>query len=136
MLKVIQPKFTWTHFVSPDLEVISTIQKEHDFHELVVEDMIELSGETKVEYYEEDNVVALLLNFPRYDTQSEKYVNNPFVIVVSENYVISVAKYSSKHIERFVHTVQNKHYLEDDLINPTFDLVYDLIDILYEKSVK
>jgi magnesium transporter len=136
MLKVIQPQFTRLHLVAPTSQEVAQIQKEYDFHELIIEDIIELNGENKVEYYEEDNAVSLLINFPKYDFQAEKYIHNPCVIIVSEKYVLSVSKYSSKHIDKFSLLAQQKTYLEGDFATPTFDLVYDIVDMLYEKSVK
>jgi Mg2+ and Co2+ transporter CorA len=96
MLKITQPHFTWTHLHNTTPSEIKNIQKEYDFHELIMEDMTELSGENKVDFYEEDNAVVLLLNFPRYDTVSERYVHNPFVCIVSEKYIITASKYVSK----------------------------------------
>ncbi len=101
-----------------------------------MEDLVELSWENKVEYYEEDNVVTLLMNFPKYDTKTEKYIHNPFVVIVSENYVLSISKYHSRHIDKLATLANKKTYLEEDDSTPTFDLVYDIIDIMYDKSVK
>ncbi len=112
MIKVVQPQFTRIHYSAPSKEDISFIQKEYDFHELIIEDMLELSGENKVEYYEDENIVSLLINYPKYNTQSEKYIHNSCVIVVSEKYVLSVSKYSSKYIEKFATVAEQKNYLE------------------------
>ena len=135
MLKISQPHFTWIHLHNTSSSEIKTIQKEYDFHELIVEDITELSGENKVDFYEEDNAVVLLLNFPRYDATSERYVHNPFVCVVSEKYLITSSKYVSKHIERFMDVASQKNYLKGDFSTPTFDVVYDLIDLMYDKSI-
>lgn len=112
MLKITQPHFTWIHLYNATSTEINKIQKEYDFHELIMEDITELSGENKVDFYEEDNAVVLLLNFPRYDTNSERYVHNPFVCVVSEKYIITASKYVSKHIEKFMDIAAHKNYLQ------------------------
>jgi magnesium transporter len=136
MLLVEQPQFTWIHLKNATKIEIEEIQKRYDFHDLIMEDIIELSSENKVEYYEEDNAVTLLMNFPKYDTNTEKYIHNPFVIVVSDNYILSVSKYHSIYIDQLADMAQQKTYLADDDSTPTFDLVYDIIDIMYDKSVK
>ncbi len=136
MLLVEQPQFTWIHLKNATKAEIEEIQKKYDFHDLIMEDIMELSSENKVEYYEEDNAVTLLMNFPKYDLKTEKYIHNPFVIIVSDNYVLSVSKYHSIYIDQLADLAQQKTYLEDDNSTPTFDLVYDIIDIMYDKSVK
>lgn len=136
MLLVQQPEFTRIHLKNATRSELENIQKEYDFHELIMEDLIELSGENKVEYYEEDNAVTLLLNFPKYDVKTEKYIHNPFVIVVSHSYVLSIGKYNSRHIDNLAKVAQQKTYLQHDNSTPTFDLVYDIIDTMYDKSVK
>ena len=135
MLFVQQPEFTRIHLKNATRAELENIQKEYDFHELIVEEITELSGENKVDFYEEDNAVVLLLNFPRYDSVSERYVHNPFVCVVSEKYLITSSKYVSKHIERFMDVASQKNYLKGDFSTPTFDVVYDLIDLMYDKSI-
>lgn len=136
MILVQQPEFTWIHLKNSTRSELEDIQKEYDFHELIMEDLIELSWENKVEYYEEDNAVTLLLNFPKYDIKTEKYIHNPFVIVVSHSYILSIWKYNSRHIDSLAKIAQQKNYLQNDNSTPTFDLVYDIIDTMYDKSVK
>lgn len=138
MIRVVQPQFTWIHLDNPTRETIENLQKEYNFHELVVEDLTELSGENKVEYYDEDDgqAVSVLMNFPRYDILTERYIHNPCIIIVSQTYIISVTKYPSKGMERFAHIAEHKNYLQGDDSTPTFDLMYDIIDLMYDKSIK
>lgn len=136
MIVVQQPQFTWIHLKNATKGDIETIQQEYDFHELIREDLLELSGENKVDYFEEDKVVTLLMNFPKYDTKLGRYLHNPFVIIVSHNYVLSICRHHSTHIDDLAKQAQAKTYLEDDESTPTFDLVYDIIDTMYDKSVK
>lgn len=136
MIIVKQPQFTWTHLRHSSKHELLDIQQEYNFHELIWEDLIELSGENKVEYYEDDGVITILINFPKYNTKTEKYLHNPFVIVVSGSYILSVSKYHSNHIDVLANKAQSKQYLADDDTTPTFDLVYDIIDTMYDKSVK
>lgn len=131
-----QPQFTWIHLKNATQEDIEKIQQEYNFHELIWEDLIELSGENKVDYYEEDEAITLLMNFPKYDVVTEKYAHNPFVIIVSSTYVLSICRHNSRHIDELAQHAQEKAYLKDDISTPTFDLVYDIIDTMYDKSVK
>lgn len=136
MIVVKQPQFTWIHLHNAKPGDIQRLQEEYDFHELIEEDLIELSGENKVEYYEDDQVVSMLMNFPKYDTKLQKYHHHPFVIIVSEKYVLSLSKYTSKHLDNLIQRAQKPDYLAQDMATPTFDLVYDIIDTMYDKSVK
>lgn len=136
MITVKTPHCTWIHIKNATKADIDSLDRTYDFHELIREDLLELNGENKVEYYEEDQAITLLLNFPKYDTASGRYLHNSFVIIVSNNYVVSIGKYSSRHIEDLARKVQNSHYWGEDKSTPTFDLVYDIIDIMYDKSVK
>lgn len=136
MIVVTQPQFTRIHLKNATKWDIEKIQQEYDFHELIKEDLLELSGENKVDYFEEDNAITMLINFPKYEMRSERYLHNPFVIIVSKHYVLSISKHNSKHIDDLAKKAQQKTYLQDDDSTPTFDLVYDIIDTMYDKSVK
>ncbi len=136
MITVNQPQFTWLHLRNASNNELSLLQQQYDFHELIREDITELSGENKVEYYEEDGVITILINFPKYNTKTEKYLHNPFVIVISHAIIISVSKYHSSHIDQLASKAIEKTYLADDDSTPTFDLVYDIIDTMYDKSIK
>lgn len=138
MIRIEQPQFTWIHIENPTRQSIEALQQEYHFHELMVEDLVELSGENKVEYYNEDDgqAVSVLMNFPKYDNDSEKYIHNPFIIIVSPKYIISVSKHTSKDMDKFAHIAEHKNYLQGDDSTPTFDLMYDIIDLMYDKSIK
>ncbi len=136
MIVVKQPQFTWIHLKNATKADIENIQQEYDFHELIREDLLELSGENKVDYFEDDQAITILINFPKYEMRAERYLHNPFVIIVSDKYVLSISKHNSKHIDDLAKKAQEKQYLEGDDSTPTFDLVYDIIDTMYDKSVK
>ena len=90
--------------MNPTQQEIDDIQKEYDFHELIREDILEFSGENNVDYFEEDEAISILINFPKYDIKTGKHHHNSFVIIMSEQYVLTIAKYPSKHIIKIIKT--------------------------------
>lgn len=126
-------QYTRTHIDNPSTEEINKLIKEFELHELIVEDLIERKYEDKVEIY--DNIISVSLNFPKYKSQTKKYILNPFHILVTQSHVVTISKFPSKNIERLIETAK-RDKLDPSDEDISFDVIYEVINTMYDKSIK
>lgn len=134
MLQVKHNKYLWTHLSEPSREDILKMNQKYNFHELLLEDLLELNSENKVELYEGESVV-ITVNFPKYNQKVQKYLLNSFVIVIGKDYIISVSRFHSSNVQRLVAKLKNSEMVKQDL-ETTFDVAYEIIDVMYDKTIR
>ncbi len=57
-------KIRWIHLASPSKEEIREICQEYEFHELIEEDLEQMTVQHKIDQY--DDHIFVVLNFPKY----------------------------------------------------------------------
>ena len=124
----------WIHLVSPTTNEINDYNEQYELHELVVEDLLELNTQDKIDIY--DDHISLVLHFPKYDRASRRYLLNELNVVLGKNYIISVTRFVTNTIERmrdkFALEVSDLDEDEKFKITPYY-MLYEIIDIMYEK---
>jgi magnesium transporter len=125
----------WTHYIKPSAKELQELWWQYDFHELVMEDLVQLNTQPKIDIY--DDHLFLVLHFPKYDNFSNKYIINEFNIILGKDYIVSVASHPTKYIDKIIqeYTDDVKYASEDYKISPYY-VLYVLIDQMYEKSIK
>lgn len=127
----------WTHYTWPSKKEKENIIKEYDFHELIEEDIIEISTQEKIDVY--DNYMFLVLNFPKYNNSVKKYYLNEFNIVMWKDFIITFSKHQTNHIEQmrkeYEKEIEEKDNDEEYKISP-FYVLYKIIDAMYDKTLK
>jgi len=132
-------KMRWIHLASPTKEEVRQICDEYDFHELIVEDLEQMTVQHKIDQY--DDNIFVVLNFPKYNEMTGKYVLNEFNIVLGKDYVITFSRYEANHVAKIVQEYQ-KDIAESDTkdeeafkISPYY-ILYTIIDAMYDKMLK
>jgi len=127
---------TWMHFHHPSKEEIKEIVDVYDVHELIEEDIAEKNAQDKIDVY--DDAIFLVLHFPKYDKKTGKYISNEFNIILGKNFIVSVTKYHTNHIES-IREEYNQDLREDEdrdehefKISPYY-ILYKIIDVMYDK---
>lgn len=127
---------TWMHFHHPSKEEIREIVDAYDVHELIEEDIAEINTQDKIDVY--DDAIFLVLHFPKYDNKSGKYLSNEFNIILGKNFIVSVTKYHTNHIES-IREEYNQDLREDEdrdehefKVSPYY-ILYKIIDVMYDK---
>ena len=93
----------------------------------------------KIDQY--DDVIFVVLNFPKYNVLTKKYMLNEFDIVLWKDYVITLSRYEANHIAKII-----DQYKEDLAESDTQDeeafkispyyILYTIIDAMYDKTIK
>jgi len=128
-------KIKWIHLSVPTREEINKLIKKYDFHELIEEDLIEISTQEKIDVYED--YMFVVLNFPKYNPDIKKYALNEFSIIMGKNVVVTMTRFETNHIKQIIEEYQEE--LEDmekdeDFKISTYYILYKLIDTMYDKA--
>jgi len=125
------------HMVNPSEENIEKLSKQYDFHELIVDDMMESWTHDKIDVYE--NYIFLVINFPKYDKKRQRYALNEFNIVLWRNFIVSISRYSTSEIstirQSYKEDVEKAEKDETYMISPYY-ILYKLVDGMYDKALK
>lgn len=129
---------TRMHFHNPSREEIKEIVNTYDVHELIEDDISEKTTQDKIDVY--DDAIFLVLHFPKYDKKNWKYISNEFNIILGKDFIVSVTKYHTNHIES-IREEYNQDLREDEdrdehefKVSPYY-ILYKIIDVMYDKVI-
>ena len=124
----------WYHAYAPTKEYLDALVEKYDLHEIVEEDILESTVQDKIDVY--DNCMFLVLHFPKYNTDSKKYITNEFNIIIGKDRMATLTKYETNRIVKIKDIYAGKmSSLEKDeqfKLSPYY-ILYELIDEMYDK---
>lgn len=127
----------WIHVHSDEISQINEILKTYDFHEIIEEDLLEWHTQEKIDIY--DDYLFIVLHFPKYNSVNRRYVMNEFDIILWKNFIITVTKYKTNHIERirkeYEQEIKESESDEKYKITPYY-ILYKIVDVMYDKTIK
>jgi len=125
---------TRVHFNNPSPHEIKEIVDTYDVHDIIEQDIKETNTQDKIDIY--DECIFLVLHFPKYDKINSKYFSNEFNIILGKNYIITVTKHHTNHIdnirEEYATDIATKDPDEEFKISPYY-ILYKIIDVMYDK---
>lgn len=129
-------KVQWIHLSAPTKDEIRELINTYDFHELIEDDLTETSTHEKVDVYED--YIFTVLNFPKYNTDSQRYLLNQFSTILGKNIIVTITKYDTNHIESIIENYAQELKERDDdeeyKISPYY-ILYTVIDAMYDKTI-
>jgi len=127
----------WIHLFEPQKDEITDLVKKYDFHELIEEDLLELTNQEKIDVYED--YMFIVVNFPKYNTEIKKYFLNEFSIILGKNIIVTMTKFDTSHIksiiEKYSEELKTRESDEEFKISPYY-ILYKILDTMYDKSIK
>lgn len=129
----------WIHYASPTPEEISQLVEQYEYHELIAEDLQDMTVQHKIDQY--DDVIFVVLNFPKYNVATKKYVLNEFNIIMGKDYIITLSRYEASHVAKIVAQYKDDlaesdvHDEEAFKVSPYY-ILYTIIDAMYDKTIK
>ena len=125
------------HLFEPQKNEINDLVKKYDLHELIEEDLFELTNQEKIDVYED--YMFIVLNFPKYNGDIRKYFLNEFSIILGKNVIVTMTKFDTNHIksiiEEYSEELKTRESDEDFKISPYY-ILYKIMDTMYDKSIK
>ena len=125
----------WIHIQEPNREVISQLAQEYGFHEVIVDDLLEINAQSKID--SNSNHFFLALTFTKYLTSEERYLFNELDVIIGENYIITTNSLESNTIDDLFESFKNMGDLKDgsEKTSPYY-ILYRVIDGYYNKTIK
>lgn len=127
---------TWVHFSNPSAHNIKEIIDTYEVHDIIEQDIKETNTQDKMDVY--DDCIFVVLHFPKYDKSTWRYFSNEFNIILWKNYIVTVTKYHTTHIDnirkQYAEDVANKDPWEEYKISPYY-ILYKIIDVMYDKVI-
>jgi magnesium transporter len=127
---------TWLHFENPQKQELLDIWEQYDFHEIIIDDIIDLTTQDKIDVY--DNHIFLVLHFPKYNERNKSYESNEFSFILWKNFIISITSLPSNNIEKikkeYEDEISEREEDEKYKISPYY-ILYVIIDAMYDKSI-
>jgi len=125
------------HLFEPEKEEISDLVKKYNFHELIEEDLFELTNQEKIDVYEK--YMFIVVNFPKYSADTKKYFLNEFSIILGKNIIVTMTKFDTNHIKSIIkeysEELKTRESDEEFKISPYY-ILYKVMDTMYDKSIK
>lgn len=79
---------TWLDFERPSKADIETIKKIHDFHPIILDELLHFSTRSRVEYYH--TYLYMVYHFPVYDTKSRTSRRAEIDFLITKDHVITI----------------------------------------------
>ncbi len=106
------------------------VLKDFDFHELDIEWVIQKNQRSGIDNY--TNYSFIVLYFPKYIYNTQKYALNEFNIFISKKFIITFRGLSTSHIDKLFKKYTNN--LDKEISSGT--ILYELIENMQEKIFK
>lgn len=68
------------HLTSPTAAEVQELSDYYDFHDIIIEDMLETGTQDKIDIY--DDHLFMIIHFPKYIKEKQKYVFNELSIIL------------------------------------------------------
>lgn len=122
----------WSDFINPEIEEVDKIVEKYTFHPLDRDAILEENQYARIDTY--DDYMFMVLHFPKYDTNNERYVSNEFNIFISPEYLLTFRYYQTGTVKK----LQDKYdeWEKESPYPSTGFLLYELIENLLEHVMK
>jgi magnesium transporter len=99
-------KTQWIHIQEPNKEIINQLAQEYGFHEVIVDDLIEINAQSKMDVNSKHFFLAL--TFTKYLESEQRYLFNELDVIIGENYIITTNSLESHAINTLFETFKNQ----------------------------
>lgn len=122
----------WQDYINPPLDVIDAIIEKYGFHELDKEAILEENQYARIDTH--DDYLFLVLHFPKFEPNTERYIHNELNIFISKEYLLTFRYYQSGTLRK-IYDSYEKGLENGEYPTPAF-LLYDIIEHFLEKTMK
>lgn len=116
---------------------IKELTDKYNLHDIIIEDMQEISTQDKVDVY--DDCLFLVLHFPKFE--NKRYTMNEFDCILGNDYIVTITKYKTSIIEsikqEYSQELQaDKEQWHEALYKTSpYYILYRIIDAMYDKTL-
>ena len=128
-------KTQWIQIQEPNKEIINQLAQEYGFHEVIVDDLIEINAQSKMDVNSKHFFLAL--TFTKYLESEQRYIFNELDVIIGENYIITTTSLESNAINTLFEAFRNQSDPVEwsEKWSPYY-ILYRIIDVFYDKTIR
>ncbi|MFA6256095.1 MAG: CorA family divalent cation transporter [Candidatus Absconditabacterales bacterium] len=128
-------KTQWIFIQTPDKETIDKLAQEYDFHEMIVDDILGVNAQSKIDT--SSNHFFLALTFTKYIAEESRYLFNELDVIIGENHIITtIGKESENFNKVFEDLTKEAEKIDGSYKSSPYYILYRIIDSFYDKTIK
>lgn len=125
----------WICIQVPDKETIDTLAKEYNFHEMIVEDILGINAQSKIDTT--SNHFFMALTFTKYMPEESKYTFNEMDVIIGENLIITTTGIESQKMNDIFEEIEKEvDEIDGSYKSSPYYILYRIIDGFYDKTLK
>ena len=126
-------ELTWVNVVGPDLDTANMLAERFGWHPLDVEDIVSKRQRPKVDDYEDDGYLFIVLHFPVYDKAIQRLNAAELDVFIGPDYLVTIPNRELLPVTRLFARCENDHELREQLFaKGTGRLLYEVLDDLFD----
>lgn len=124
-MTIVKGKITWIDVLNPTKSDIEYIKKQHDFHPIILDELLHFSARSKVEIY--DSYIYLAYHLPIYDAKTRTSRRAEIDFLITHDAVITVHYEDLEPIDRFSKAVTDNAETRERSLAHSALMVYGLL---------
>lgn len=128
-------KTQWICIQNPAKETINKLAKEYAFHEMIVDDILEINAQSKIDT--SSNHFFMALTFTKYLPEESRYTFNELDAIIGENLIITTTGIESETLNTtFDDITKEVESIDGSYKSSPYYILYRIIDAFYDKTLK
>jgi len=124
---------TWVNVVSPDLETANELSDRFGWHPLDVEDVVSTRERPKVDDYEDEGYLFVVLHFPAYDKAVQRLDTAELDVFIGPDYLVTIPNRELLPVTRLFGRCDNDEELRELLFaKGSGRVLYEVLDDLFD----
>jgi magnesium transporter len=124
---------TWVNVVSPDLETATELSSRFGWHPLDVEDIVSTRERPKVDDYDDEGYLFVVLHFPAYDKTVQRLDAAELDVFIGPNYLVTIPNRELLPVTRlFGRCEDDDAFMEQLFAKGSGRLLYEVLDDLFD----
>lgn len=130
------PKITWIDILKPTKTDIDFLKKQHDFHPIILDELLHFSSRSRVEHDTETTYLFLTYHLPIYDKTLKTSRKAEVDFLITKNKVITVHYEDLEPIDTFMRTISNNQNFKNQAMQDTARCAYYMIQAIISFSMR
>jgi len=124
---------TWVNVVNPDVEAATALAERFGWHPLDVEDIVSRRQRPKIDDYEDDGYLFVVLHFPVYDKAVQRLNAAELDVFLGHDYLVTIPNRELLPVTRLFSRCRDDDALRDQLFaKGSGRLLYEVLDDLFD----
>ncbi len=118
----------------PSKETIEKLAQEYDFHEMIVEDILSINAQSKIDTSSKHFFMAL--TFTKYIVEKERYTFNEMNVIIGDNLIVTTTGIESEKMNNIFEKRSNETENKNHSYKSTpYYILYRIIDDLKHDGI-